>query len=71
MADVFTYLIDFPCDIKEAVTKNEDDSYSIFINARLSHERQCQAYRHALTHVENGDFDKKNVQHIEHAAHKG
>ena len=60
------------CDtcIKESVIKNKDDSYTIFINAKLSHERQLEAYSHALMHIDCGDFEKENVDVIESAAHK-
>lgn len=60
------------CDtcIRESVVKNNDDSYTVFINARLSHDRQLEAYRHALSHIENGDFDKLDVDKIEFDAHQ-
>lgn len=70
MSNVFTHLIDAPCSVREAVTKNEDDTYTIFINARLSHERQLQAYQHAMHHIEGTDFEKSNVQEIEQSCHQ-
>lgn len=65
-----TYLLDMDVMIPEHVVKNSDDSYSIFINARLSYERQLQAYRHALKHIHNGDYDKSDVDKIELEAHE-
>ena len=65
-----TYLLDMDVMIPEHVVKNSDDSYSIFINARLSYERQIQAYRHALKHIYNGDYDKSDVDKIELEAHE-
>lgn len=53
--------------VEEQVIENEDDSYSIFINARLSHEQQMLAYQHALIHIMNGDFNKEIADDIEKA----
>ena len=53
----------------EAVTENEDGSYTIFINARLSYEKQMQSYLHAMRHITGEDFSKNCVQTIECNAH--
>lgn len=52
------------------VIKNEDGSYTILINAKLSDQGQLLAYEHALKHIVNGDFDKESVQEIESSAHQ-
>lgn len=54
------------------VVKNEDDSYTILINAKLSHDAQIAAYQHAIRHINNGDFDRNygDVQEIETVAHR-
>ena len=69
--DVTVVLLDFPKrkKVHEAVTENEDGSYSVFIDARLSSDGQLREYEHALKHIENGDFEKPDVQLIEAAAH--
>lgn len=51
------------------VTENEDGSYTILINARLSDEGRLMAYEHALKHIREDDFQKENVQDIESSAH--
>lgn len=56
--------------IPEQIVKNKDDSYTILLNARLSREKQLEAYCHAMRHIENGDFEKDDVQEIETAAHE-
>lgn len=63
-------LIDFPNKGREMVIPNEDDSYTVLINARLSESGRIEAYRHAMKHIAENDFDKGNVQFIESAAHK-
>lgn len=59
------------CDtcISESIVKNEDDSYTIFINAKLTHERQLEVYKHALSHIQNDDFEKSDADEIELKAH--
>lgn len=54
----------------EAVTVNEDGSYTIFINARLNREQQIKSYYHAMKHITGKDFEKENVQEIEVLAHE-
>lgn len=67
--DIYTHIINMPSKTKEAVTLNEDGTYSIFINANLTHENQLIAYEHAMRHIQNRDFEKKDVQEIEYTAH--
>ena len=40
------------------VVPNEDDSYTIFIEATLSKQEQQNAFLHAMGHINNGDFEK-------------
>ena len=68
--DIIVKLIDFPTSAKEAVTENEDGSYTIFINAKLTHENQLEAYAHALGHIMGSDFKKENADEIEFIAHQ-
>lgn len=67
--DIFVHLIDLPGSAYEAVTQNEDGSYSIFIDAHLSPQGQKKAYEHALEHIQGLDFEKQSVQEIELQAH--
>ena len=66
---VNVFLVDFPNSGREMVIPNEDDSYTILINAKLSYESQIKAYEHAMQHILNDDFSKNNVQEIEFIAH--
>ena len=67
--DVNCKIIDFPVKGKEMVMPNEDGSYTILINARLSQIGRIKAYEHALKHILNDDFEKNDVQEIEKNAH--
>lgn len=55
--------------VNEAVTENEDGSYTIFINNRLCEAKRMKAVCHALSHIFNDDFRKEDVQNIEFVAH--
>ncbi|MBD5392956.1 MAG: hypothetical protein HDR71_01535 [Lachnospiraceae bacterium] len=56
--------------VKEQVVANSDGTFSIFINDYLSPEWKIKAYNHAISHIKNGDFDKKaDVDAIECEAH--
>lgn len=57
--DVNVVLLDFPTSGNEMVFENEDGSYTIMINSRLSCDGQLKAYRHAMHHIENDDFSKR------------
>lgn len=61
------YCIDMPSRVEEQIVFNEDGSFTIFINARLTQERQMLAYQHALIHIMQDDFSKDNADEIEKA----
>lgn len=61
------YFMDMDTAIEEEVHPNEDASFTIIINSRLSWERQMIAYQHALSHIMNKDFDKECADNIEKA----
>ena len=64
-------LYDLPHSISAYTVANGDLSYTIIINARLSHDMQLKAYKHELDHIERGDFNKKcSANIIEFFAHK-
>lgn len=62
-------IIDFPVKGKEMVMPNEDGSYTILINARLSQVGRIKAYEHAIKHILSDDFEKYDVQEIERETH--
>lgn len=63
-------LIKFPSKkVRETVIENEDGSYTIFIEASLTKERQQEAFNHAITHIFGDDFTKDKADEIEFDAH--
>lgn len=67
--DVNIVLLDIDYKTNEVVTENEDGTFTVVINARLSEDGKLRAYKHAMQHINNQDFMKSNVQTIEYAAH--
>lgn len=62
MIDYQVQLVKFPPGkASEAVTLNDDGSYTIFINKALSWENQQKKFLHALKHILGNDFEKKKV----------
>lgn len=68
MDDIYVYIVDLPDQVNEMVTPCLD-GYTIYLNAKLSHQERVDAYLHALRHVENNDWEKDDVQKIEKEAH--
>ena len=62
-------LIDMPTRVKGHTLENDDGTYTIFINARLSIEQQRKTYLHEIEHIAQRDFEKEYVQRIEAYAH--
>ena len=52
------------------IVENEDGSYTILLNARLTRADQLRGYEHALKHIHEADFEKEDVQTIEVHAHQ-
>lgn len=70
LIDYQVRLIDFPeGKAKEAVTENEDGTYTIFIDASLSHEGQQERFLHAMKHINGEDFELEDAGKIEFDAH--
>ena len=69
MEDINVQLLDMDTMIPEHLIKNDDDSYTIFLNARLSRDSQLKSYYHALRHIKEDDFEKEDIQKIEARAH--
>ena len=57
---------------KEAVTENEDGSYTIFIDKNISDENKKKHFIHALKHIYNDDLCNKDysANEIESMTHR-
>lgn len=67
--DIFVYFIPLPDGINEIVLPCFG-GYTVYIDSRLTREKQVRSYCHALNHIINNDFEKADVQEIETNAHR-
>lgn len=71
MEIIQVFLVDLG-PIKGMTIKNNDDSYTILINARLSAEMQMETYDHEIEHINNGDYDQiydvNTLEAVRHSA---
>lgn len=68
MDDVYVYLEPLPDGIKEMIMPCLG-GYTIYLDPRQSYESMRDSYKHALSHIEQNDFEKEDVQEIETKAH--
>ncbi len=56
-ADYFINFVDFPvCSCGGVILLNEDGTYTILLNSRLSRQQNRDSLIHELNHIKNGDF---------------
>ena len=70
MDQIYTKVVDMPSGLRGHIETNQDGSYTILINAKLSADTQKQVYKHELHHISNCDFEKFNCDIIEQKAHE-
>lgn len=71
MDNVFVKMCDLPGTVHSFVIAHPDQTYTIVLNSRLSHEQHLLSYQHELDHINNGDYDKKcSVDLIELYSHR-
>lgn len=70
-ANIYIYYVDMPCSISSNVVDNGDGSYTLYLNSRLSYEKNIEGYLHELRHINNDDFNSfEDIQKIESRTHK-
>ena len=69
MDEVYTYVVPLPPGVNEAVMKCAD-GFTVYLSASLDRDGRIRAYRHAMRHIKEGDFDRTDVQEIERRAHE-
>ena len=67
--DIFVYYVNLPDGINEAVMACQG-GYTIYIDPRQSRPGIIRSYKHAMHHIQRGDFFRTDVQSIETDAHK-
>ncbi|MGN0402618.1 MAG: ImmA/IrrE family metallo-endopeptidase [Acetatifactor sp.] len=70
MDNINVVYVDMPAGVRSYVVLNSDESYTIVINSRLSHEQNLLSYYHEIDHIKNGDYDRnRSADLIEIVAH--
>lgn len=69
MDDIFVYIVRLPDQIRETILPCAD-GHTIYINEILDETGRMKAYRHAIGHIKNNDWDKTDIQLIEAKAHE-
>lgn len=61
-ADYFVRLVDFPvCSCGGAIMLNEDGSFTVLLNSRLSRQQNEISMRHEIAHMLHDDFYRDGV----------
>ena len=64
-ADYFVYFMPMHGSIGGFVTPNPDGTFSVYLNERLSRERNMETMEHEIYHILHDDFSKPDVREIE------
>ena len=62
-------MVDMPVTVKAYTVPNNDGTYTIFINSRLSSEQQKESYSHEVEHILSDDFETNNADDTELITH--
>lgn len=58
--------VDLPCTVNGLTIEDSDGFYNIYINSKLSVDRQNEAIKHELAHIKRNDFNnEKSLQDAE------
>lgn len=68
MNDIFLYIVRLPDGVNEMVVPC-DGGYSVYLDSTISECKRIRAFCHALSHIDNHDFEKPDVTRIEDEAH--
>ena len=58
MEYIQVFLFDLPITVSGLTIMNHDDSYTIFINARLNADMQHQIYDREIGYINDHNYDK-------------
>jgi len=69
-SDIYVYFIDIPGKVKEMVVPCHM-GYTIYIDKKLDENQRIKAYRHAMKHINNNDWENTgSADIIEFHAHR-
>ena len=56
MDTIIVRVIDMPIGVNGATVRDEEGDYNIYINARISSDKQQLAFRHEICHIRQEHF---------------
>lgn len=66
MDDYRVRLVDLPPRVGGMVSMDDEGFYNVYINARLTRERQREALRHELDHIAEDDlYNSRPIEAVE------
>ncbi len=70
MDHIGVFFLMLPATVPGFTVRNEDDSYTVFLNLGLSATAQKEAYMHEREHIDNRDYDHiYDVNYLEKIRH--
>lgn len=64
--DIYIYCLDMPCSVASNVVENPDGSFTLYLNSRMTRERNIKGYLHEMNHLKNADLNNcYNIQEVE------
>ena len=64
-------LVDLPPKVGGMVSMDDEGFYNVYINSRLTWERQRKVLRHELKHIAEDDlYSTRPIEAVEHRAQK-
>ena len=59
MDNIFVNFLELPSKVRSFVIANCDNTYTVVLNSKHSHEQHLISYQHEVEHILRGDYDKK------------
>ena len=69
--DIYVQTAALPARVRAITIEHADGSFTVLVNEDLREEVKESAAHHELIHIEEGDFEKFDVDLIEWIAHGG
>lgn len=64
--DFYVRMIDLPSSVHGMTVINDDSTFSVYINSKLSSKQQEEAYIHEISHIVKNDFyNESSIEEIE------
>ena len=65
MNDIRVRYLEMPLSVKGFTVREDVNSYDVYINPAFDDVTQRQTLEHELSHINNHDFDKSDIQDAE------